>query len=341
MGPMDTSERSAATARRDFSWLLAAFVAFGSLFGIWAVLLPDLTAAADVSVGMLGAAISVGVLVSLPIMGVTGRLVDRHGARRIGGLAGVVLAASLGALAFAGTPATFSLVIVLLYASSGIFDVAVNASAIGLERDSGRRVLTLLHAGFSGGGMVGALATGIALGAGVDFRSIYPIGALFVGTVIVGWAVASRDIRRSSHDEEGAAPTRSLYREPLLLVLAGACALSFLSEGAMEAWSAIFIRDALGLSVLVGASGVAIFHGAMMVGRLGTAGVAGLIGRPRTLAVGGLAAAAGMVLVLGAGLPAIVLAGILVVGLGLSGVAPICFSLAGDASGGRAGQASW
>ena len=108
----------------------------------------------------------------------------------------------------------------------------------------------------------------------------------------------------------------------------------------MEGWSAIYLRDALGLSVLVGASGVALFHGAMTIGRLATAGAARGVGRARTLMVGGIAVIGGMLLVLLASEPVLVLAGIVVVGLGLSGVAPIAFSLAGDASGGRAGQAS-
>ena len=108
----------------------------------------------------------------------------------------------------------------------------------------------------------------------------------------------------------------------------------------MEGWSAIYLRDALGLSVLVGASGVALFHGAMTIGRLATAGAARGVGRDPDLMFGGVAVIGGMLLVLLASEPLLVLAGIVVVGLGLSGVAPIAFSLAGDASGGRAGQAS-
>lgn len=130
-----------------------------------------------------------------------------------------------------------------------------------------------------------------------------------------------------------------MYREPVLLILAGATAVGFLSESAMESWSAIYLRDVLGSSVLIGAAGVAVFHGAMTVGRLATSGVTRGRGRVPALVGGGLAVVAGMGMVLMGSAP-LVLAGIVIVGLGLSGVAPIAFSLAGDASQGRPGQAS-
>ncbi len=57
---------------------------------------------------------------------------------------------------------------------------------------------------------------------------------------------------------------------PLLLV--GLIAtLGLLSEGEMEHWAGIYLRQTLGLPALLGGSGVAVFYAAMAVGRLGTA----------------------------------------------------------------------
>ena len=107
----------------------------------------------------------------------------------------------------------------------------------------------------------------------------------------------------------------------------------------MEHWSGIYLRDTLGLSALVGGSGVAVFYGAMAAGRLGTAWFVGRLGNRRTLIFAGTLTAAGMALAMISREPVLVVAGFVMVGLALSGVAPIAFSVAGDLAPDRAGEA--
>jgi MFS family permease len=316
--------------------IVAAFATLGLTWGVWQVLLADLSGALHLSPGPLGAALSVGFVASLPAMAFGGQIADRLGARAVGVAAGVVLALSmLGFAAVTGYAVLVGVMLVFL-ASSGVYDMAINAAAIDLEQGSGRRVLPILHAAFSGGGAVGAIATGLLITAGVDFRVIYQGSALLILLAMAGWL--SRPTRAPHRGEQQA--TRNLYRNGLLLLLAAITALSFLSEGAMEGWSSIYLRSSLDLSALIGATGVATFHAAMLCGRLVTAGVAHRLGRIGTLRGAGFLAATGMVLALATELPALVLAGFLVVGLALAGVAPIAFSLAGDAAPRRAGAAS-
>lgn len=317
--------------------ILAAFATLGVMFGVWQVLLADLSGALRLSPGPLGAALSIGFVASLPAMALGGRVADRLGPRSVGVGAGVILALSM--LGFAGVESYLALVALMLVflAASGVYDMAINAAAIDLEQGSGRRVLPILHAAFSGGGAMGAIIAGLLITAGVDFRLVYRGTALLIVVILAFWL--SRPAARAPHRGQRAG-LGSLYRNGLLLVLAAIAALSFLSEGAMEGWSSIYLRSTLDLSALLGATGVATFHAAMLCGRLATAGVAHRLGRMVTLRSAGILAAAGMALALATELPVLVLAGFLVVGLALAGVAPIAFSLAGDAAPGRAGAAS-
>lgn len=107
----------------------------------------------------------------------------------------------------------------------------------------------------------------------------------------------------------------------------------------MEHWSGVYLRQTLGLSALLGGSGVAVFYGAMAAGRLGAAWVIRRFGNRATLLGAGLLSAGGMVLSLATREPLLVVAGFLVVGLALSAVVPIAFSAAGDIAPGRAGAA--
>ena len=130
-----------------------------------------------------------------------------------------------------------------------------------------------------------------------------------------------------------------LYRSLPLLLVALIATLGLLSEGEMEHWSGIYLRQTLELPALLGASEVAVFHAAMAAGRLGTAWTVGVFGNRRTLLGAGLLAAVGMALSLATLRPLLVVAGFLVVSLALSAVVPVAFSVAGDLAPGRAGGA--
>ncbi len=98
----------------------------------------------------------------------------------------------------------------------------------------------------------------------------------------------------------------------------------------MEHWSGIYLRDTLGLAAIVGGSGVAVFYGAMALGRLAIGWIVGRVGNRRTLLGSGLLAASGMLLALATTSPALVVGGFVLVGLALAAVAPLTFSVAGD-----------
>ncbi|MDP9425847.1 MAG: hypothetical protein M3P37_07385, partial [Actinomycetota bacterium] len=68
-------------------------------------------------------------------------------------------------------------------------------------------------------------------------------------------------------------------------------------------------RDGLALPALLGASGVAVFHAAMLVGRLGAAWTVNRLGNRRTLAGAGLLTATGMALALATREPLLVVLG--------------------------------
>jgi MFS family permease len=125
----------------------------------------------------------------------------------------------------------------------------------------------------------------------------------------------------------------------VLLLVALVAALAFLSEAAMEHWSGFYLRDALALPALVGASGVAVYHASMAAGRLVSAGVVSRFGNGTTLRAAGLLSAGGMALALATTEP-VVVAGFLVVGLSLSAVVPVALSVAGGMFPDRAGVAS-
>lgn len=319
---------------RPTVWLLPfVFATFGVMWGAWQAILPDLARHHGLSSGPLGAILTLGFAVSLPAMLATGRLVDRLGAGW--GMAITAVSMATGLL-LVGTLGPFGLLIagvVLMAAGSGAFDVAINGAAMGDQAWSRPARLTLLHAAFSGGGMVGAVAAGLAIGVAIPFQSVYPVlAAMLLATAVLG-------ARSGWHASppEGRVPSAVAMA---MLPLAVIAALAFLAEGSMETWSAIYLRGELGAAAFVGALGPAAFHAAMLAGRLVGAGVAGTLGAPTTLLVGGTMVLAGMTAALLLPVPLLAIPGMAVAALGASFVFPVVVSLAAERAGGYAGRAA-
>lgn len=318
--------------------LLGSFGFFGVFWGVFAVLLADLARVLGLSPGPLGVALFAGAASSIVAMALLGRFSDRIGRRPFVLLSASAMGAGIAALAAAGGYAALIGAIVLLYAASGLYDVGINAAAVDLEQTSGRRFMSLLHGMFSAGGAAGALLAGAALQAGMDYRHVYL--SVLVPLVAVIPAFATTRFPRSPAPRRGArGGSYRLYRNLPLLLIAVIATLGLLSEGEMEHWSGVYLRQTLGLPALLGGSGVAVFYGAMAVGRLGAAGAVARLGNRRTLMGAGLLTAAGMALSLATREPLLIVAGFLLVGLALSAVVPIAFSMAGDLSPERAGGA--
>lgn len=254
-------------------------------------MLADLSRSLGLSPGPLGIALFAGA--SIVSMRALGWASDRLGRKAYLILTTLAFGAGISGLALAGSYPALLATFVALYFFSGLYDVGMNAVAVDLERLSGRRWMTYLHAAFSGGAMVGALGTGALRQAGVDYRLGYlalllPLAILvlaFVATrfphpVAVGpeeEQPASGASSAADPEADGSAGKWALYRDRSLLLVAAIACVGLLAEGEMEHWSGIYLRDPLGLAAIVGGSGVAVFYGAQALGRLAIGWIVGRV----------------------------------------------------------------
>jgi len=319
--------------RPSFPVLPAAFGTFGLVWGAWQAVLPDLANHHGLSTGPLGAILTLGFAASLPAMLGIGRLLDRAGPGWGIGLTAVAMAGGLGLVGMLGSLPALIVAVVIFAAGSGAFDVAINGAAMGHETWSRPARLTLLHAAFSAGGLVGALGGGAVLGTDIPFEITYFVLAASLSLVAV---LAARS-RWEAMPSAGSVPRAVALAMLPLAALAG---LAFLAEGSMETWSAIYLRDELGAAAFIGALGPAAFHAAMLVGRLVGAAVAGSLGAPATLFVAGAMTLVGMSVALLVPLPAVAIPGMALGALGASFVVPVVVSLAAQRAGAHAGRAA-
>ncbi|WP_432876868.1 MFS transporter [Kribbella sp. CA-245084] len=283
--------------------------------------------------GQLGVAllmVGVGALVSMRF---TGYLVDRYGGRALPVV--TVLFAACGVLpALAGSTLTLCAALLLLGATSGAMDVAINASGSHAEAASGRPVMNLAHGLFSVAVVLSSLTAAALRTTGAGALPILGgCGVLIAGaalSLMPGSATAQREVRDDSGLAEPAATRRV---EPVLLMFGGLCALAYLVENAWQSWSAIHLDTSLGAPAGLASSAPAVFAAAAATGRLtGNALLKSL--RPVHLLVfGGLVAAVGSLAAATATHPWAALAGIAIAGAGTSVCAPTIIGMVGTWAG--------
>jgi len=324
--------------------LLWAFGVFGLWAGCNAVLLADLSGALGLSPGPLGAALFAGAASSIAAMTSLGWAADRLGRKAF--LVGALCLFGIGIAGLALVAGFWALlaVVVMVFSAGGLYDVGINAAAVDLEGLSRRRLMSFLHAAYSGGAVIGAVGSGALLAAGLGYRLVYL--SLLLPLAVVALAVAAARFPGPAYaggslrgDKGAGAVRRNPYRRGALVLVAFIAGLGLLSEGQMGSWSGVYLRGTLGLPALVGGGGVAVFFAAMALGRLATGVAVARLGNRGALLVAGLLTALGMSLALSTTRPALVAAGFMVVGLGVSGVAPLAYSAGGDLAPERAGAA--
>jgi MFS family permease len=309
---------------------LLGFSALGIFWGAWGAALPAVQRQADANDGELGFAlvlVGIGALFSMRATGVLG---DRVGTRltpiAVGafGLAGVLPG-------LAGSPGELYVYLLLVGATSGAMDVAINADAVREEVRSGEPLLNLAHACFSAAVVFASIATGVLRGAGAGAAIVFGLAAaLVVLAAIVLWRAPG---------EPWEAPTdadrpRLLQGLPGGLLAIGALgALAYWIEGAWQDWGALHLERTLDASPMASALAPALFAAAMTLGRLAVHWFARRGTERVVLIVGAALAGGGSALAAFAPATPIALVGIVGAGAGCSVCAPTLVSVAGRAAG--------
>ena len=280
--------------------MVASFATFGLFWGSWAVMLFDIQHAFSLNDAQLGLLLAVAIAVAGASSAVMAHLADRVGARRLLWIALFAWSALLCVLALTRGRWEFAAVLVLVEVAGGSIDTAMNAEAS--HRLVGNpSALVRLHALFNVGALTGAAGAALVIHAGVSWRWVWP-GVAAVALTVGIWALATDPgtALTPTHGEEGAPerrvhPLRRLHRDGLLMLLA-VFALAEITEGGVDTWGVLYLRNHLATGVLLGA-------GAYVVGQLVAATTRGaggpLLGRlstRRALIVGGCVAGGGILL---------------------------------------------
>lgn len=288
----------------------------GAVFSSWYARLPALQERLELSPGELGIALfgaPVGLLVAQPAVGA---LAARTGSRPIVAAAPLYLGAVVLPAVAVDLP-TLLLAVVVVGAANGVLDIAMNTQGLAVERASGRRQFSSLHAAFSFGALAGAAVAAAAAAAGVA-----PLPHL-AASAVVGATLAAALTPRLLRDRGDPSAVRFARPSRRLAALGAIAFCALLAEGAVFDWSGVYLTTQAGAGAGLAPLGLAAFSLSMGLGRLAADRVAGRAGSTLTARTGALLAATGLGLALVLATPAASIVGFAVMGLGLSAVFPL------------------
>ncbi|MGW7380493.1 MFS transporter [Streptomyces sp. NPDC054794] len=305
--------------------IAALFCSLGFQYATWAARIPAIKADLGLTaaeVGVLLMAAGIGAVASFPLVPV---LVQRLGSARLALLSALCLALLLLALAAAPDYPVALLVMVADGVCVGCLNVAMNAQGTALETRHERNAMARLHATFSAGSLLAAL-----LASGMNAVTSSVAAHFGVAAVVLVLLVALARpglLEDEARAEERQGKTRTGWSLPSRMTLWMCCAMVFgtVTEGAMNDWSALYMREVAKASAELAPMGIAVVSGMMVVARLFADGWRSRWGDGRVVLLGSAVAAAGLVFALVSGGVVAALIGFACVGLGCAAVTPCVY----------------
>lgn len=335
-----TTSFTPAQSRTLIRAVLGIFGVNGIMVGAWGGALPGLRERVHTDASGIGMLLLLAGASAIVSMQIGGRISDRHTPRLPALASGVTLALGLLLAAMAPNYATLLLAGVLIGASNGAMDVAMNALGVDAEQTSERTVMSRFHALFSLGGFIGSLlVVGLSRlqgGHDVDPRRAL-VGAAAVACVglAVLFATTPRAPHTADHGAQAASDPAPRGLPPQAWLL-GVMALFFgFTEGTAIDWASIHVTDVAHVDPAVGAAGLVCVSATMVIIRLLGDALVARLGRAAVVRFGAPVAVVGFVVTIVSSALPVILLGWLLVGLGVGMIAPQIYAIAGHIGGGR------
>ncbi len=339
------------TLRQWRNAIIVAFALGGITVAAWGPRLPAIRAALGVSTGTLGV-----VLACATVGSIGGLLAARPLLHRLGGRRAIVTTLTCAAAALVvmaagleiGSVVVLGLGLTAVGVGVGALDVSINVEGAEVERQAGRTLLPLMHAGWSAGAALGA-----GVGAGCAAAGIAP-ATQFLGTAIMIWCVGvtvSRSIpsaarvpeRRPGTSERRSSQIRRWLRgwtnRRLLLIGVVLFGVEF-GEGSANNWLTLSVKENHGRSSAV----AALFFTVFAISEASTRVIGGPLvdrfGRVRTIQWTTAAGICGIALFILGGSPVLVVLGTILWAVGVSMGFPLGNAAAAESGDDPAGQVS-
>jgi fucose permease len=260
-----------------------------------------------------------------------GRLLSRIGPKAAA--AGGAFLQALALAFFAATPSVplnFALSLLIGF-GQGSIDVTINYSVARMQKRSESHLMGIMHSAFAIGAVLGPVAIGLILGAGIPwqlvFRGVAAVSAL-VGLAMLALPFGRIGVARG--EAASRIEAESPARRPMIYVAATILFLYVGLEFGSSKWVGEYFVSVLGCPASVGAFMVSVFWAGLLAGRLAIPILFRKVEQGALLLSLSLTATASIALSVLVRSPIVAGLGFLLTGLGCSMIYPLVMTLVGQ-----------
>ena len=311
-------------ATRLLFFIMAFFV------GLWTIRIPTIKDQINTDyfgIGLVMATFAIGSIIAMVF---ANNIIKMSSARTV-----LLYTSILQALLWLPTPFIPSLLIFMIFSfifglCYGSFEISCNLYASNLEKREKKSMMSGFHAFWSLGVLIGSITTSLFLEWNISFLNnviVYVIILLPLNIFIVLRLHMDR-IENSKNK------TNIFFIWPLLIFLLALISMvNALTEGSVDAWGALYMRDFIKVDgFLIGLATVS-FNIFMVIGRLSGDWIRDRIGVYNFLTILSLSSIISLFILYTFDSILSALCGFALLGIGTSGIVPIAYSLAGKAKG--------
>jgi fucose permease len=299
------------------------FFSMGAVAGVWGVHVPSVKAhfaLSELALSWVLLAAGSGALLSLAF---AGRVVTRLGVAGTVRLAGLAFCVNSMALLALPNYVTLLLSAAIYGASTSLFDVAINAEGVVLERMGQRTVLSGFHGMWSVGGMAGAGLSALLLQSSLPVAwqlVVMSAGVLLLLQTCAFFLLQTHPVEDKKVHSHG--PSKAVWRLGILL------SLGLVAEGIVYDWAVLYMKQELGAAQSQAAWAYISFAVAMAGMRFGGDALRARFDEMRLLRLGATASALAMCVVLSTSQVLVAVVAFAVVGAGIAIVVPVLYNAA-------------
>lgn len=254
---------------KELTGLKVIFFMFGLSIMSWVPRFPDVKANLGLSNGEFGSLISLGVFGNVAALLTVGHLVHKFGAQLMMRVSTIAFSASV--IILTQTSSSFVFLIFMIIQGAGIsaFHISINAQGFNFQDRTKKQVITLLSGYWSSG----ALLTSVIAGILVDLVSIeIHIAVLSILCLIIMLRTISTmtpNLLKSNENPESDVKLGEIFKGfNFDMMVSGGLLCAIMLEFAVSDWSAIFLKEDLGILSGIHTLPFILFTFTMIIGRL-------------------------------------------------------------------------
>ena len=254
---------------KELTGLKVIFFLFGLSIMSWVPRFPEVKANLGLSNGEFGSLISLGVFGNVAALLTVGHLVHKFGAQLMMRVS--TLAFSTSIIILTQTSSSFVFLIFMIIQGAGIsaFHISINAQGFNFQDRTKKQVITLLSGYWSSG----ALLTSVIAGILVDLVSIeIHIAVLSILCLIIMLQTISTmtpNLLKSNENPESDVKLGEIFKGfNFDMMVSGGLLCAIMLEFAVSDWSAIFLKEDLGILSGIHTLPFILFTFTMIIGRL-------------------------------------------------------------------------